>query len=415
MYSLLRKSLALVFCGSLFYALSVYGVSDVNSGAVYRDKPIPFAQYQKSNLLSPDALLIQSQDKLEKSPAKAESLALLAFKLNPSSGRAASILLELYDTGKDTEKADEVATFSRRLWPAHTLSRSRLADYWLKRQILDRVLVEWNVLLIRNPSQRSIFYPFLTEILLNTEVSFLMQQFIEKPPAWWDSYFAYLSRELSVSQLREVYQSRVVSSSAVSVIERRYYVSRLLKVKAWGEARKEWFLGLSDAQKQYDGLVFDGGFESGVLNQGFGWKYNMRTKNPKIKTDITYGVKGRKALHIYLNKKDAINFKHISQQLMLEAGSYELAMRFRTDTLKASEGLSWRIRCVEGGTQVLAESESFIGSNPWSTSRASFDVPNSCKVQVLRLEAASRYKHEWFFDGSLWFDEISISKKQEEQ
>ena len=415
MFSVFRKILALILCVGLLYALSVYGVSDVNSGAVYRGKEQPLSHVTtykgQAQLLSPGALLIKSQDSLlDSSVGNAEQLALQALKQNPSSGRATSLLLNLYDTSGHEKKADEIAELSSRLWPSHTYTRARLADYWLKRQRIDKLLDEWNVLLIRNPAQRKALYPFLTNIIKDKEVSFLMRPFLDYPPTWWDSYFVYLSKELSAAQLREVYNVRAESQDGVSEVERRYYVSSLLKDKNWIAAREEWYLGLSESQKRHDGLVFDGGFETSILNQGFGWQYNKRSRNPRIKTDITYGIKGRKALHVSLNKKDRINFKHVSQRLMLTPGLYKLSMRYRTDTLKTSEGLTWRLRCVEGGNQILGESDNMLGSNPWSTLKVDFNVPSTCKVQLLRLEAASRFKHEWFFDGSLWFDEINITK-----
>jgi len=159
---------------------------------------------------------------------------------------------------------------------------------------------------------------------------------------------------------------------------------------------------------RYSGLVYDSGFESNVRNQGFGWHFS-RSKNPKIKPDITYGIKGRKALQITLRKQSPINFRHVWQRTMLTEGTYELTMRYRTDTLKTTKGLSWRLRCLEGGDQILAESIPLLGSNPWSSLKVSFTVPESCSAQLLRLESTSRYRHDHFYQGSLWFDDIQIN------
>ena len=111
-----------------------------------------------------------------------------------------------------------------------------------------------------------------------------------------------------------------------------------------------------------------------------------------------------------MRKRQPINFKHVSQRLILEAGSYQLSLRYRTDTLKTTKGLSWRIRCIEGGKEVLGETIPLLGSNPWSNLTVDFTVPEACSIQMLRLEATSRFRHDHFFQGSAWFDDFAINK-----
>lgn len=413
--TLFVRLFAIVVSAGLLYSLSIYAVSDINSEAVISDYEMPLANLQHhADVLSAEALVVQSISKTD-SFEEAEQLALNALQNNLSSGRAASRLLELYEKQGSDSKADEVAELSGRLWSAHTFTRSRLADYWFSRGRVDKVVEEWNVLLIRNPRLRSQLFPYLMNLINDPSADALMGQFVQSPPNWWPSFFAYLSRELSIDRLREVYQARVLSSvRGVSDSERGAYVSRLVKEGEWQEARDAWSGGLKPYQKKYDNLIFDGGFESGIYNQAFGWVVS-RSKNPRIKPDITYGIKGRKALQVSLRKNVPINFRHVSQRLMLEPGYYELALRYRTDTLKTTKGLSWRIRCIEGGSEVLVESIPLLGSNPWSKLSVDFEVPESCRVQLIRLEATSRFRHEQYFAGSLWFDDIEITRKQEEE
>jgi hypothetical protein len=245
-------------------------------------------------------------------------------------------------------------------------------------------------------------------MLESDEVAPLIFQFAQTPPRWWDGFFAHLAKNLELSRLTQLYRLRVAASEPPSESEQKNYISRLIKDGLWQEANDTWFLSLTPRQMNYSGLLYDGGFESGVFNQGFGWQLS-RAKNPRVKPDITYGIKGRKALQVNLRKQSPIDFSHVSQRIMLEPGSYELALRFRTDTLKTTKGLSWRIRCIEGGKEVLGESIPLLGSNPWTSIKVSFEVPETCSVQMLRLEATSRFRHDHFFQGSAWFDDIQIN------
>jgi hypothetical protein len=61
---------------------------------------------------------------------------------------------------------------------------------------------------------------------------------------------------------------------------------------------------------------------------------------------------------------------------------------------------------------VLTETEAIIGTSSWSVLDAEFSVQESCGVQSLRLEAASTYRHDHYFAGNLWFDDVKINKAE---
>ena len=404
---LIRRLITLVLAFTCGFVLYQYGISDVNSQAVWKGYKSPFQGVQ-TGLSSSRTAVIQAQSLSSALPELSESKAISALNQDPTSGKAATHLMSLYEAQSRNSEADQVATLASRLWPSHTYTRSNLADYWLRRNRPDKQVDEWNVLLTRDSSFRRQLFPLLREIVERDDLSSLITPFIQAPPVWWDSFFGHLSINLDLSRLELVYRQRSATDVPLSLSEQNSYVARLVKERRWQEANDTWFLALTPRQMNYSGLIYDGGFESDVFNQAFGWRLSS-VKNPSIKPDITYGIKGRKALRVTLRKQKPVNFKHVSQRLMLSKGSYELVFRYRTDTLKTTKGLTWRIRCIEGGKEVLVESEPLLGSNPWSSLVVKFDVPESCPVQLLRLEAISRFRHDHFFQGSAWFDDFTIN------
>jgi len=393
-------------CG---WFLFTFGLSEINSQALEKGTEAPFLQYQDdSERLSSDALVLQAQKLAKESPERSVKLAITAFRKDPSNGRAATHLLTLYERQGRVENADKVAKLAGRLWPAHNYTRANLAEYWILRYRPDKVVDEWNVLLTQNRSLGRNLYPLMFKMIERDDLAPFILPFAQNPPKWWDAFFGYISSRLDIDKLEEVYRLRVASDKPLSAYEKNSYIRRLIKERRWEDAHDTWFIGLTPRQMRYSGLVYDGGFEGDIFNQGFGWKLS-RSKNPRVKPDITYGISGRKALQITLRKQKPINFRHVWQHTFLTAGNYELTMRYRTDTLKTAKGLSWRLRCVESGTEVLGESIPLLGSNPWSNLKMSFIVPESCSVQMLRLEAVSRFRHHHYFQGNVWFDDIKIN------
>lgn len=350
--------------------------------------------------------------------AIAEKTALRALAENPTSGRAASHLLSLYNSNSSIATSvniTDIADIAGNLWPAHTYTHSRLADYWAKQGRIDKLIPEWNILLIRNPQLRQQLFPNLYQIAARPEYSDLLTTYINHPPLWWEQFFSFLSHDAQIEFLRQVYQQRQQSPVPLTDEEKRTYIARLLKDKLWNEARQAWLQGLSEAQQKQVGLVYDAGFEGKSFNTGFDWQLS-ETKEISIKPDITYGIKGQQALHIHFRKGQPVNFQHVAQKLMLAPGQYQLSMQYRLDSFRSNKGLRWRIHCVENEETLLTETEAFTGQKNWSTLSSPFNVPqDGCAVQLLRLEADSRYRHDQVFEGHLWFDNVSITQVTDEK
>lgn len=347
----------------------------------------------------------------------AKRLGLQALSHNISSGNAASQLMRVYEKAGDLEQADQLADLAEQLWPAHFIIRARLADYWTKRDNLLKVVPEWNVLMIHDRQLRKQLYPALQNIANNPDISAILQPYIASPPNWWNGFFRHMAlKNDNLETIRALYQARVDSDVPLDDTERRFYVRRLLKEKMWDEAYFAWLAGLDNDQLTLSGLVFDGGFESDLHNTGFDWRFG-RGKNINIETRSTIGMSGRRALRIALDNKKRINFRHVQQRLNLSPGSYNLDFRYRVNRLQTEEGLRWRIRCLPNSKQVLGESDLIARRTPWiDMETTQFTVPaENCPAQLLRLEASSRYKHKWLFDGVIWIDEIKISRDIEEE
>ena len=242
----------------------------------------------------------------------------------------------------------------------------------------------------------------------------LFSSIFKSPPKWWDNFYQYLIRnKVDTQLLNKIYQARTESEIALSRTERVLFVRHLLQNERWNEANFIWLSGLDEQKLELSGLIFDGGFEGSDFNSGFDWQIG-RSKGMRINTSNTTGAKGRRALRVLFNNKK-INFRHVSQRLTLSPGNYILDYRYRLNRLKNPEGLSWRIRCIGGEkrSDPVFESIALKGRSAWEEISAKFTVPTNCPVQLIRLEASSRFAHKHTFNGSIWFDDINIKRNAE--
>ncbi|OQX01967.1 MAG: hypothetical protein BWK73_44305 [Thiothrix lacustris] len=385
------------------------GQGGMVSERLKQESPEPYTAVDPSYHLTAKALTRLAEKANEAGKLdESEQLALQGMARNITSGEPASHLLQLYASQKRSQQATEAASIAGKLWPAHTYTQTRLADYWARQQRLDKLIPTWNVLLTRNGSLHATIFPVLQQLLAQEEHKALFSPFIKKPPTWWSSFFNHLAQNAEPTLLNSVYEQRQKSKTPISKEERTIYVARLLRDQNWANAYQIWQTGISPKLLNKKNFIFDGGFEGDSFNSGFDWQISQ-TREISIKPDVTYGIKGKQAIHIRLKRDNPVHFQHLSQTLLLPADEYQLSMRYRLDTLKNPKGLRWRIHCLNTASTLLGESHALRGQKSWDTLNVTFSVPSQdCSAQRLRLEADSAYRHDHTFEGHLWFDDLAI-------
>lgn len=360
--------------------------------------------------------------------AKAEAYAWRGVNHNITSGRPVARLLVIRDLEGKLEEANHLAEISIRLWPMHEDTLLRVAYHWITREDVNQLLQTLNILLTQTSTYNANFFPPLHELATSAEGIPLLRQYATSAPSWWPGFFNHLTQhEKNLTIVKEYYQARQQSTVPLSKGEQHTYINRLLQEKDWLTARQTWLNSLDDTVWSRNALLFDGGFESNITNEGFAW-YFTSNKQTKIETGSTYGINGKQALRVtFKDDNKPLDFQHVWQRLLLQSGDYQLTLRYRIDHFDSKKGLRWRLRC-EDNLAVLAESAPLLGSydNGWKTLTVNVNVPNvdlphdtietgaTCDSQLLRLEATSRFAHEQLFKGTLWFDDIAIESRAKE-
>lgn len=349
----------------------------------------------------------QSEQSGDLDRAKAD--ALRALSLDLTNGHAAAKLMTILSEQGHAAEAAQLAGLAGRLWTARSDAHVYLADYWQAQGKLDRMLEEWNILFIRDPAFRQALFPFLHMLATQPETAPLLDHYATQSPQWWPAFFSYLVREPSTppATLSHLYGLTLKSGQPLRDTDIAQYVNRLIQENDWTAARNAWLDSLPTTVASLKGLLYDGGFEGERSPTGFDWTL-AKHKQLAIKPEMTFGMEGQRALHITLNNAQHIPFQHVSQRLVLEPGTYELAYRARADRFRATAGLQWRVRCQQDN-RVLAEAPAIHESFVWTGFTTAFTVPASdCPVQLLRLEAVSTRAHDQTFSGELWLDAMHI-------
>ncbi|CAA6823558.1 MAG: Unknown protein [uncultured Thiotrichaceae bacterium] len=354
-------------------------------------------------------------------------LAQQALLNNPSSGHAASILLQLYKKSENYILAEHASILTYKLWPSHALSLIHVADYEHHKGNYAKAIQLWDAILTQNietkwgqeNKYKNSIFPVLENALANANTSHHMDVFFASPPTWWNDFFRHISTQThDIATLRTFYEKTIESQQSFPKDQRLTYFQRLIRENYWKEAYDLWLNGLQKQEIPFAQNIFDGGFEGARFNEGFSWRLAPKS-NVQVYKDRLSRTSGESSLKISFTSWIDDYWGYVNQLIYLSPGEYTLQLKSRS-SLRGQKGMRWIIRCarqekylLDNEAKVLGTTTAIRGDTPWSNISMTFIVPeaNDCKAQVLSLIHAGGNAEENRVRGDLWFDDIAILSK----
>ncbi len=358
---------------------------------------------------SPQALMIAAFDIANTDTKRAREVAEKAVFYNPVNGRGFWLLARFLELEGNLTLAKNAAKMANFLAPKDAGVQLPLGAFWMRRGLPVQAMNHWGAAIESNARLTKTLFPVMLKIVDMPQSRNAAAEALAKAPGWWDSFFMYAMKNTTQEDtLKAMYLAR---SDKINHEQRRAYIDHLLAVGYYTDAYFVWLNGLQGAQLAALGNIYDGGFEQILDDEGFGWRPNL-SKGFMLAAEPTYGHAGKKALHIAFQQRLSSR-ELIKQFLMLDAGNYRFKGNSRVDNLNAGKGVRWKIHCADKDSKaLLSSSEPYIGTDNWNRFDIEFTIPaEKCEVQALRLQLDAGNGFEVTpFSGSVWFDELEITK-----
>lgn len=346
---------------------------------------------------------------VEQDPVVKLDLLESSLKNNPADSRVAMVLAQLWLAHPQRrEQIEQLISLAGRLRPGDVDIQFKVAAFFAENEDLNKALIVWDKVLQQSRKFDQYLFPFFYSLLKDPQRTRQMSSFILNADVWWQRFFSFMSgKDDGLQYMEAVFELRNTAKQ-IQAGERTILVNRLIKEAQWDRAYMLWLNGLSEKQMLQKQLLFNGGFEDDIENTGFGWQ-SYGSHVATLKQEYGVGVSGSKAMHIIFKGKDE-PFYHLHQRIRLRPGSYQLSGKARAVSLRSLRGLKWRVSCLYPSREVLGYSGSFVGSTPWESFQAGFEVPEGCDVQELRLVIEGRNAVERRIRGELWLDALEIKQ-----
>ena len=342
-----------------------------------------------------------------KTAAQIRAWARQALIRDPLNAGALRILGQVADA-KDASKLMQAAV--------RRSIRESIAVYWLMQKSTNEgdfasALHYADILLRTQSNITPLLMPTLAKIVESRPPGDVLKALLVHNPPWRAQFFQDLPTAVGDPRaLLEIFLALRGTPAPPTSYELGQYLHFLIGHRDYDLARYTWLQFLPPERLRNLGFLYNGSFEQPLSGLPFDWEYYAGSG---VTIDIAQrpGSDHQHALFLEFGE-GRVDFKGVSQLLMLPPGEYRLTGKYR-GTLKGRRGLVWRIACDATAAQ-LGTSPMVLGSAPsWQTFEVGFKVPVAdCPAQRLQLDLDARSESEQLISGSIWYDDLNIARTQ---
>lgn len=333
-----------------------------------------------------------------------------SFMNEPPNARALRILGQITDFTGNHASASKfmhaAASASLHDWPAIgwlMIESFEAKDY-------QAAIYYANVMLRIRPELSSYVLPVLGQVAEDKVAAGLLETVLVSNPPWRDLLLQGLPQYVTDERIPlNLLLALKKSSQPPTTEDVNRYLGFLVQHKMYSLAYYTWLQFLSSEQLRNVGLLYNGSFDFASGGSPFDW---VITQGAGVIVDIEPRPDKNGAHALVVNFQfGRVDYHSVTQLIMLTSGRYRFTGQYKGNLI-GPRGLRWRVACAESPTSPFAESQMIDGrASDWSDIELDFTVPNhDCSAQYLSLDLDARMPSEKFVTGSMWFDDLRISR-----
>ena len=351
-------------------------------------------------------------------PKRAIKAYRISLSLNNSnSADTWAELASVYEGEGELDAAREALLNARHAYPASAEMSWRYGNFLLRRGELNPAFREIAQAVQQDPSRAweafSLFQRFDSDdnVILNR---FPRQEKVYLDIIWglnregrpdsavkvWDRLFE-LNREGLTTGRFEITEDTLFS-----------LVDELLSEGSISEARRVWSEGLvfMKTPKPPDppeSLVWDGGFETDIVNRGFSWHVGS-PPGTKVSFDKRVRHSGARALEIKFDGNHNLNFQDVCHSIAVSPGTaYNFSAWLRTEGITTDKGIALRLNTPQNREPGAFTAE-LTDTHAWTQFKLRWTAGKD--VRLLQICVVREQSHEVYntIAGTVWVDDVEL-------
>ncbi|MER9872459.1 hypothetical protein [Mesorhizobium sp. M0195] len=364
--------------------------------------------------LNVDALISEITDDLSDANGTPDLEALLAkakdaLRFNLADARLYSLIGEIKYRQGEKDEAYELFDQARKLSKTEIHALQRSIGHSTEMSDLSKAVGEIDILLRRWPDQFPAIADGLPAILSNPDGYQAMLTAITAETPWRPSLFVALANNpKGLDYANRLLLDLTGPNARPKLGELAIVINGYIRQREFEQAYRLFLFALSDQERKLAGYVFNSTFEPIPSGRPFDWQVHDQSGLEVTFATSQDAVEGEGGATVrFLNTP--VKNSALQQYIELPPGSYRISLVASARNLKLPKELFWSIRCP--GSEI-ARFNIPEGTFNRQIMSQDFSVgPDTCRMQVLRLETAA-IAESWRFRyvGTLIMHKLSVER-----
>ncbi len=337
---------------------------------------------------------------------------LSALSLNPRSSDAWLDLATVYESEGDLTAARDAFLNAKKTYPLSAEVAWRYGNFLLRQSEFRSAFTEMRRAAEADPRRAA--EAFSRSLRVESDVDAILDRVL---PPIGDAYVDVIRDQTGVGHTAIALKvwDRLISISPRTQLQDSFpLVGALMTEKQISEASRVWdqavvLAGMTDLPGPSGSILWDGGFESGVIGGGFAWLFPAPGPDVQIAIDSQEKHSGNRSLRLMFAAKSNILFSDVCHYVPIQpSSSYRFSAWVRTQALTTDQGIRFQLRPLGTHDSSSAATPDVHGTQPWTRLElpwASGKDVHELQVCLLRLPSD---QPEGKIQGTAWVDDVAL-------
>ncbi len=344
-------------------------------------------------------------------PAVAISYYRRALAMDPRSALMWMDLADAYEMARKPAQAQEAFEAAKSVYPISSEVAWRYGNFLLRQNHIPKAFAEIHRAVMRDPKLAS---PAISRCWRSTrDIEHILETAM---PAQTDVYLAaleFLVAEHEDDAALTVWKRLMALHLSFELSRAFQLLDELVQQDRIDDAKRVWQQALKAAgwtqpELVPGSLVWDGGFEGGFANGGFGWQQrDPEGASSDFDTEIRHA--GTRSLRVTFDGTANVALEYPRQLVPVEPGRrYRFAAYLRTEGITTDSGIRFMIRDPKRPSDVGILTPNLVGTQPWALEEVDFVAGPQTRLLAIALLRMPSRKFDNKIRGTVWLDEVSL-------
>lgn len=354
------------------------------------------------------------QDNLEEPDAKKAIVAYQkSLSLDPHSADAWSDLAMAYEAENKLSAAQQALAAAERAYPLSPEVAWRYGNFLLRRGDTAAAFAKIKQAVQVDPRRGAA--AFFLGMRVDPDINAVLERALPASPNAYVIVIAVLAEQQQIDQALLVWDRLVLLHPHLTLTDSSSLLEALLHKRKPDSALRVWnetlaFANISRPADPPGSLVWDGGFESDVINSGFAWRYLRELNGVQIAPDSREKHGGTRSLRLTFNGLRNVDFHEVCQYVAVQpATAYRFAAWVQTRSVSTDQGVRFALYSLGELTHAVAWTDDIRGTEPWSELQLNWTSSADTHELLICVSRLPSAQFDSKIHGFAWIDDVSLT------